>query len=300
MAVTGQVTEQLSEHQMEGFLEAYLLTGRHGIWSSYESFVHVIDSMLNQHAKWLEATVREIPWRKPISSMNLLVSSHVWRQDHNGFSHQDPGVTSVLLNKCFNNDHVIGIYFPVDSNMLLAVAEKCYKSTNKINAIIAGKQPAASWLTLDEARAELEKGAAEWEWASTAKSNDEAQIVLASAGDVPAQEIMAAADKLTRARHQVQGRQRCDLVKLQSTKENDQAISDADFAELFTEDKPVLFAYHSYARDVRGLIYDRPNHDNFNVHGYEEQGSTTTPYDMVRVNNIDRYELVASSAHDRC
>ena len=196
MAVTGQVTEQLSEHQMEGFLEGYLLTGRHGIWSSYESFVHVIDSMLNQHAKWLEATVREIPWRKPISSMNLLVSSHVWRQDHNGFSHQDPGVTSVLLNKCFNNDHVIGIYFPVDSNMLLAVAEKCYKSTNKINAIIAGKQPAATWLTLDEARAELEKGAAEWEWASTAKTNDEAQIVLAATGDVPTQEIMAAADKL--------------------------------------------------------------------------------------------------------
>ena len=190
MAVTGQVTEQLSEHQMEGFLEGYLLTGRHGIWSSYESFVHVIDSMLNQHAKWLEATVREIPWRKPISSMNLLVSSHVWRQDHNGFSHQDPGVTSVLLNKCFNNDHVIGIYFPVDSNMLLAVAEKCYKSTNKINAIIAGKQPAATWLTLDEARAELEKGAAEWKWASNVKSNDEAQIVLAATGDVPTQEII--------------------------------------------------------------------------------------------------------------
>ena len=295
MAVTGQVTEQLSEHQMEGFLEAYLLTGRHGIWSSYESFVHVIDSMLNQHAKWLEATVREIPWRKPISSMNLLVSSHVWRQDHNGFSHQDLGVTSVLLNKCFNNDHVIGIYFPVDSNMLLAVAEKCYKSTNMINAIIAGKQPAATWLTLDEARAELEKGAAEWEWASTAKSNDEAQIVLASAGDVPAQEIMAAADKLNELGIKFKVVNVVDLVKLQSTKENDQAISDADFADLFTEDKPVLFAYHSYARDVRGLIYDRPNHDNFNVHGYEEQGSTTTPYDMVRVNNIDRYELVAEA-----
>ena len=260
-----------------------------------ESFVHVIDSMLNQHAKWLEATVREIPWRKPISSMNLLVSSHVWRQDHNGFSHQDPGVTSVLLNKCFNNDHVIGIYFPVDSNMLLAVAEKCYKSTNMINAIIAGKQPAATWLTLDEARAELEKGAAEWEWASTAKSNDEAQIVLASAGDVPAQEIMAAADKLNELGIKFKVVNVVDLVKLQSTKENDQAISDADFADLFTEDKPVLFAYHSYARDVRGLIYDRPNHDNFNVHGYEEQGSTTTPYDMVRVNNIDRYELVAEA-----
>ena len=265
MAVTGQVTEQLSEHQMEGFIEGYLLTGRHGIWSSYESFVHVIDSMLNQHAKWLEATVREIPWRKPISSMNLLVSSHVWRQDHNGFSHQDPGVTSVLLNKTFNNDHVVNIYFPCDSNMLLAVAEKCYKSTNQINAIIAGKQPAATWLTLDEARAELEKGAAEWKWASTAASNDEAQIVLACAGDVPTQEIMAAAE------------------------------TDEEFAEIFTADKPVLFAYHSYAHDVRGLIFDRPNHDNFNVHGYKEQGSTTTPFDMVRVNDIDRYELVAEA-----
>ncbi|MCH4158535.1 MAG: phosphoketolase [Bifidobacterium minimum] len=295
MAVTGQVTEQLSEHQMEGFLEGYLLTGRHGIWSSYESFVHVIDSMLNQHAKWLEATVREIPWRKPISSMNLLVSSHVWRQDHNGFSHQDPGVTSVLLNKTFNNDHVIGIYFPADSNLLLAVAERCFKSTNMINAIIAGKQPAATWLSLDEARAELEKGAAEWEWASNAKSNDEADIVLAAAGDVPTQEIMAAADKLNKLGVKFKVVNVVDLLKLQSAKENDQALSDDEFADLFTADKPVLFAYHSYAHDVRGLIYDRPNHDNFNVHGYEEQGSTTTPYDMVRVNEIDRYELTAEA-----
>ena len=295
MAVTGQVTEQLSEHQMEGFLEAYLLTGRHGIWSSYESFVHVIDSMLNQHAKWLEATVREIPWRKPIASMNLLVSSHVWRQDHNGFSHQDPGVTSVLLNKCFHNDHVIGIYFATDANMLLAIAEKCYKSTNKINAIIAGKQPAATWLTLDEARAELAKGAAAWDWASTAKNNDEAEVVLAAAGDVPTQEIMAASDKLKELGVKFKVVNVADLLSLQSAKENDEALSDEEFADIFTADKPVLFAYHSYAHDVRGLIYDRPNHDNFNVHGYEEEGSTTTPYDMVRVNRIDRYELTAEA-----
>ncbi len=295
MAVTGQVTEQLSEHQMEGFLEGYLLTGRHGIWSSYESFVHVIDSMLNQHAKWLEATVREIPWRKPIASMNLLVSSHVWRQDHNGFSHQDPGVTSVLLNKTFNNDHVVNIYFPVDSNMLLAVSEKCFKSTNQINAIIAGKQPAATWLTLDEARAELEKGAAEWTWASNVDNNNDVQIVLAAAGDVPTQEIMAAADKLDAMGIKFKIVNVVDLVKLQSAKENNEALSDDEFVELFTEDKPVLFAYHSYAHDVRGLIYDRPNHDNFNVHGYKEQGSTTTPFDMVRVNDIDRYELVAEA-----
>ena len=295
MAVTGQVTEQLSEHQMEGFLEGYLLTGRHGIWSSYESFVHVIDSMLNQHAKWLEATVREIPWRKPISSMNLLVSSHVWRQDHNGFSHQDPGVTSVLLNKCFHNDHVIGIYFATDANMLLAIAEKCYKSTNKINAIIAGKQPAATWLTLDEARAELEKGAAAWDWASTAKNNDEAEVVLAAAGDVPTQEIMAASDKLKELGVKFKVVNVADLLSLQSAKENDEALTDEEFADIFTADKPVLFAYHSYAHDVRGLIYDRPNHDNFNVHGYEEEGSTTTPYDMVRVNELDRYELTAEA-----
>ena len=295
MAVTGQVTEQLSEHQMEGFLEAYLLTGRHGIWSSYESFVHVIDSMLNQHAKWLEATVREIPWRQPISSMNLLVSSHVWRQDHNGFSHQDPGVIDILLNKNFNNDHVVGIYFPVDSNMLLAVAEKAFKSTNKINAIVAGKQPAATWLTLDEARAELEKGAAEWKWASNAKDGEDIDIVLAAAGDVPTQELMAAADKLNKFGVKYKVVNVVDLLSIENASDNDEALSDEEFTELFTADKPVLFAYHAYAREVRSLIWNRPNHDNFIVHGYEEQGSTTTPYDMVRVNNIDRYELTAEA-----
>ncbi|WP_022859707.1 phosphoketolase [Bifidobacterium magnum] len=295
MAVTGQVTEQLSEHQCEGFLEAYLLTGRHGIWSSYESFVHVIDSMLNQHAKWLEATVREIPWRKPISSMNLLVSSHMWRQDHNGFSHQDPGVTSVLLNKTFNNDHVVNIYFATDSNVLLAIAEKAYKSTNAINAIIAGKQPAATWTTLDEARELVAKGAGEFKWASNVESNDEADIILAAAGDVPTQELMAAADRLNKLGVKFKVVNVVDLLKLQSAKENDEALSDEEFSELFSEDKPVLFAYHSYAHDVRGLIFDRPNHDNFNVVGYKEQGSTTTPYDMVRVNDIDRYELTATA-----
>ena len=295
MAVTGQVTEQLSEHQMEGFIEGYVLTGRHGIWSSYESFVHVIDSMLNQHAKWLEATVREIPWRKPISSVNLLVSSHVWRQDHNGFSHQDPGVVSVLLNKTFHNDHVIGIYFATDANMLLAIAEKAYKSTNKINAIIAGKQPAATWLSLDEARAELEKGAAAWDWASTAKSNDEVQVVLAAAGDVPTQEIMAASDKLKDLGIKFKVVNVVDLLSLQTPAENNEAMSDEEFTELFTADKPVLFAYHSYPREVKSLLFDRPGHENFNVHGYNEEGSTTTPYDMVRVNDMDRYELTAEA-----
>ncbi len=295
LAVSGQVIEMLSEHQMEGLLEGYLLTGRHGMWSSYESFVHVIDSMLNQHAKWLEATVRHIPWRKPIASMNLVVSSHVWRQDHNGFSHQDPGVTSLLLNKNFHNDHVVEIYFAPDANGLLAIAERCFKSRNKINAIIAGKQPAYTWLSLDEAREELEKGVAEWKWASNAKSNDEVQVVLASAGDVPTQEIMAAADRLNKLGVKFKVVNVMRLLSIQNAKENDEAVSDEEFTDLFTANKPVLFAYHSYAGDIRQLIWDRPNHDNFNVHGYKEEGSTTTPYDMVRVNDMDRYELTAEA-----
>lgn len=295
LAVSGQVIEMLSEHQMEGLLEGYLLTGRHGMWSSYESFVHVIDSMLNQHAKWLEATVRHIPWRKPIASMNLVVSSHVWRQDHNGFSHQDPGVTSLLLNKNFDNDHVVELYFAPDANGLLAIAERCFKSRNKINAIIAGKQPQYTWLSLDEARAELEKGVAEWKWASNAKSNDEVQVVLAAAGDVPTQEIMATADRLNKLGVKFKVVNVMRLLSIQNAKENDEAVSDEEFADLFTTNKPVLFAYHSYAGDIRQLIWDRPNHDNFNVHGYKEQGSTTTPYDMVRVNDMDRYELTAEA-----
>ncbi|MEE1324594.1 MAG: phosphoketolase [Bifidobacteriaceae bacterium] len=295
LAVTGQVTEQLSEHQMEGFLEGYLLTGRHGMWSSYESFVHVVDSMLNQHAKWLEATVRHIPWRKPISSMNLLVSSHVWRQDHNGFSHQDPGVIDILLNKNFHNDHVVGIYFAADANQLLAISEKCLTSTNMINVIVSGKQPAATWQTLDEARKELETGVAEWKWASNAKSNSDAQIVLGCAGDIPTQEIMAAADRLNRMGITFKVVNVMDLLSIQNVSENNQAISDEKFAELFTKDKPVLFAYHSYPREIRSLIWNRPGHDNWTIHGYEEEGSTTTPYDMVRVNDMDRYELTAEA-----
>ena len=293
--VIGQVTEQLSEHQMEGFLEGYLLTGRHGMWSSYESFVHVIDSMLNQHAKWLEATVRHIPWRKPISSMNLLISSHVWRQDHNGFSHQDPGVIDILLNKNFHNDHIVGIYFAADANQLLAISEKCLASTNMINAIVSGKQPAATWQTLDEAREELKTGIAEWRCPSNAKPDGDVQIVLGCAGDIPTQEIMAAADRLDRMGVTFKVVNVMDLLSIQNASENDQAISDEEFAKLFTEDKPVLFAYHSYPREVRSLIWDRPGHDNWTIHGYEEEGSTTTPYDMVRVNDMDRYELTAEA-----
>ena len=295
MAHTGQVIEQLSEHQMEGFLEGYLLTGRHGIWSSYESFVHVIDSMINQHAKWLEATVREIPWRKPIAGLNLLVTSHVWRQDHNGFSHQDPGFVDILLNKNFNNDHVVNIYFPADANMLLNVGERCYKSTNCINAIFAGKQPAATYQSVDEAAAELEKGAARWDWASNAKDAEDADVVIATAGDIPTQEALAADDMLQKLGLKVQFVNVVDLLKIQDTEENDQALSDEEFTELFSKDKPVLFAFHAYPGSIYRLIHGRPNHDNFSVHGYEEQGSTTTPFDMVRVNNMDRWCLAASA-----
>ena len=295
MAVTGQVVEQLSEHQMEGFLEGYLLTGRHGIWSTYESFAHVIDSMINQHAKWLEATVREIPWRKPIAGLNVLISSHVWRQDHNGFSHQDPGFVDILLNKNFNNDHVVNIYFPADANSLLTVGERCYKSKNCINAIFSGKQPAATYQTVDEAAAELEKGAARWDWASNAKDAEDADVVIASCGDVPTMEALAANDKLQKMGLKVQFVNVVDLLKIQTASENDQALTDEEFVELFGKDKPVLFAFHAYAGSIYRLIHGRPNHDNFQVHGYEEQGSTTTPFDMVRVNNMDRYCLTASA-----
>ncbi|RBQ00100.1 phosphoketolase [Bifidobacterium xylocopae] len=295
MAHTGQVTEQLSENQMEGFLEGYLLTGRHGIWSTYESFVHVIDSMVNQHAKWLEATVREIPWRKPIAGLNILVTSHVWRQDHNGFSHQDPGFVDILLNKSFNNDHVTNIYFPADANMLLAVGERAYKSTNCINAIFAGKQPAATYLSVDEAKAELDKGAARWDWASNASDAEDADVIIATAGDIPTQEALAANDMLQQMGVKVQFVNVVDLLKIQDTEENDEAMSDEEFVKLFGKDKPVLFAFHAYPGSIYRLIHGRPNHDNFSVHGYKEQGSTTTPFDMVRVNDMDRWCLAASA-----
>ncbi len=294
MAPVGNIIEQLSEHQCEGLLEGYLLTGRHGLWSSYESFVHIVDSMVNQHAKWLEATVRHIGWRKPISGLNMLLSSHVWRQDHNGFSHQDPGFVDVLLNKNFNNDHVVNIYYPADANLLLAVAERAYESTNCINAVFAGKQPAPTWVTLDEAREELATGAAEWKWASTAKGDD-VDIVLAACGDVPTQETMAAVELLDKLGVRVRVVNVVELLKLQNVSENDQAMSDEQFTQLFGAGKPVLFAFHAYPGTVRRLIWDRPNHDNFHVHGYQEQGSTTTPYDMLRLNNMDRWALAADA-----
>lgn len=293
LAGSGKVVEQLSEHQCEGFLEAYVLTGRSGVWSSYESFVHVVDSMVNQHCKWLEATKREIPWRAPISGLNILLSSHVWRQDHNGFSHQDPGFIDLLLNKA-NDTHVVNAYYPADANMALAVAERVYQSTDCVNAIFCGKQPAPTFQTVDEAKSELAEGVATWEWASTADSLAEADVVVATCGDVPTLEALAATDMLRGLGIKVWFVNVVDLLKIQNVCENDQAISDERWAELFGRgEKPVLFAFHAYAGTIRRLIWNRPGHDAFRVHGYEEKGSTTTPFDMLRLNNMDRWALAA-------
>ena len=295
LARNGKVIEQLSEHQCEGMLEAYVLTGRHGVWSSSESFVHVVDSMVNQHCKWLEATVREIPWRKPIAGLNILLSSHVWRQDHNGFSHQDPGFIDLLLNKA-NDTHIVNAYYPCDANMALAVAERAYTSTNCVNAIFCGKQPAPTFVTVDDAKAELEEGLAVWTWASTADSLADADLVIATCGDVPTLEALAAVDMLKAQGVKVWFVNVVDLLKIQNASENDRAISDERFAEFFgTGEKPVLFAFHAYAGTIRRLVWDRPGHDAWHVHGYEEKGSTTTPFDMLRLNNMDRWALAASA-----
>ena len=295
LASQGKVIEQLSEHQCEGMLEAYVLTGRHGVWSSYESFIHVVDSMVNQHCKWLEATVREIPWRAPIAGLNILLSSHCWRQDHNGFSHQDPGFIDLLLNKA-NDTHVVNAYYPADANMALAVAQRVYQSTNCVNAIFCGKQPAPTFSTVDEAVAELDEGLAVWRWACTADSLADADLVVATCGDVPTLEALAATDMLRELGIKVWFVNVVDLLKIQNACENDRAISDERFAEFFgAGEKPVLFCFHAYAGTIRRLVWDRPGHDAWRVHGYEEKGSTTTPFDMLRLNNMDRWELAADA-----
>ena len=295
LASQGKVIEQLSEHQCEGMLEAYVLTGRHGVWSSYESFIHVVDSMVNQHCKWLEATVREIPWRAPIAGLNILLSSHCWRQDHNGFSHQDPGFIDLLLNKA-NDTHVVNAYYPADANMALAVAQRVYQSTNCVNAIFCGKQPAPTFSTVDEAVAELDEGLAVWRWACTADSLADADLVVATCGDVPTLEALAATDMLRELGVKVWFVNVVDLIKIQNASENDRAISNERFAEFFgAGEKSVLFCFHAYAGTIRRLVWDRPGHDAWRVHGYEEKGSTTTPFDMLRLNNMDRWELAADA-----
>jgi len=285
LSQTGHVMEVLSEHMCQGWLEGYLLTGRHGFFSCYEAFIHIIDSMVNQHAKWLKTT-REIPWRKPIASLNYLLTSLVWRQDHNGFSHQDPGFIDHLLNK---KADVVRIYLPPDANSLLSVADHCLRSRNYINLIVAGKQPAPQWLTMDEAVAHCTTGLGIWPWAS----DNDPEVVMACCGDVPTMEALAAVS-LLRARIpdlRIRVVNVVDLMALQPTSEHPHGLPDEEFDELFPVGIPVIFAFHGYPWVIHRLTYRRHNHDNIHVRGYKEEGTTTTPFDMCVLNNIDRFQL---------
>ena len=285
----GRVMEVLSEHLCEGWLEGYLLTGRHGLFNCYEAFIHIVDSMFNQHAKWLKVT-RNIPWRRPISSLNYLLSSHVWRQDHNGFSHQDPGFIDHVANK---KAEVIRIYLAPDANTLLSVADHCLRSRNYVNVIVAGKQPALNYLSMDEAVAHCSRGIGIWEWASSDAGGDP-DVVMACAGDTPTLETLAATDLL---RHhfptlKVRVVNVVDLMRLQPPSEHPHGLPDREFDELFTTDRPVIFAHHGYPLVIHRLTYRRTNHLNIHVRGYKEEGTTTTPFDMVMLNDLDRFHLV--------
>jgi len=285
----GRVMEILSETTIEGWLEGYLLTGRHGFFSCYEAFIQIVDSMFNQHAKWLEAC-HHIPWRRPIASLNYLLTSHVWRQDHNGFSHQDPGFIDHVLNK---KASIVRVYLPPDANCLLSVADHCLRSRNYINVIVAGKQPELQYLPMADAVRHCTAGLGIWDWAGTDKDG-EPDVVMACAGDVPTLEILAAVDILRKNLPDLKVRviNIVDLMTLQPQSEHPHGISDKDFDTLFTPDKPVLFAYHGYPYLIHRLTYRRTNHDNIHVRGFIEEGTTTTPFDMVVLNHLDRYHLV--------
>jgi xylulose-5-phosphate/fructose-6-phosphate phosphoketolase len=285
----GRVMEMLSEHQCEGWLEGYLLTGRHGFFSCYEAFIHIVDSMFNQHAKWLEVT-RHIPWRRPIASLNYLLSSHVWRQDHNGFSHQDPGFIDHVMNK---KPDIIRVYLPPDANTLLSVTDHCLRSRNYINVIVAGKQPELQWLDMDAAIKHCTAGLGIWEWASNDEGGDP-DVVMACCGDVPTLETLAAVEILRQQFPDLKVRviNVVDLMTLQPQSEHPHGLSDKDFDVLFTRDKPIIFAYHGYPLLIHRLTYRRTNHDNMHVRGFKEEGTTTTPFDMVVLNELDRYHLV--------
>jgi xylulose-5-phosphate/fructose-6-phosphate phosphoketolase len=287
---TGRVTEMLSEHQCQGWLEGYVLTGRHGIFNSYEAFIHIVDAMFNQHAKWLKVT-RQIPWRAPIPSLNYLLSSHVWRQDHNGFTHQDPGFIDHVVNK---KADVIRVYLPPDANTLLATYDHCLRSHDLVNVVVAGKQEQAQWLTIDEAVAHCTRGIGIWEWASTDDGNVDPDVVLACAGDVPTIETLAAADLLRQNFSDLKVRvvNVVDLMRLQDSREHPHGLPDTEFDALFTTDRPIIFAYHGYPWLIHRLTYRRTNHGNLHVRGYKEEGTTTTPFDMVMLNDLDRYHLV--------
>ncbi|MDP1900376.1 MAG: phosphoketolase family protein [Rubrivivax sp.] len=290
LAVDGRVMEILSEHTCQGWLEGYLLTGRHGLFSCYEAFIHIVDSMFNQHAKWLKVC-NEIPWRRPIASLNYLLTSHVWRQDHNGFSHQDPGFIDHVVNK---KADVIRVYLPPDANTLLCVTDRCLRSRNLVNVIVAGKQPAPQWLDMDAAIKHCAAGIGIFEWASN-DHGGEPDVVMACAGDVPTLETLAAVEllRLHLPALKVRVINVVDLMTLQQKEEHPHGLSDRDFDTLFTTDKPVIFAYHGYPWLIHRLTYRRRNHDNLHVRGYKEEGTTTTPFDMAVLNDLDRFHLVA-------
>jgi len=289
LAPSGRVMEMLSEHQCEGWLEGYLLTGRHGLFNCYEAFVHIVDSMFNQHAKWLTVT-SHLPWRRPVASLNYLLASHVWRQDHNGFTHQDPGFIDHVVNK---KAEVVRVYLPPDANCLLSVMDHCLKSRHCVNVVIAGKHPAPQWLTMDAAVKHCNNGIGIWQWAS----NDQGvapDVVMACCGDVPTLETLAAVSILREHLPELKIRvvNVVDLMKLQPPSEHPHGLSDTDFDELFTKNKPVIFAYHAYPWLIHRLTYRRTNHDNIHVRGYKEEGTITTPFDMTVLNDLDRFHLV--------
>jgi xylulose-5-phosphate/fructose-6-phosphate phosphoketolase len=289
LAMDGRVMEVLSEHQCQGWLEGYLLSGRHGLFSCYEAFIHIVDSMFNQHAKWLEAC-RHIPWRRSVASLNILLTSHVWRQDHNGFSHQDPGFIDVVCNK---KADVVRVYLPPDGNTLLCVADQCLRSRDLVNVIIAGKQPEAQWLDLDSAYRHCAVGIGMFDWASSDADGDP-DVVMACAGDVPTMETLAAVSLLRQHAPDLKVRvvNVVDLMTLQPREEHPHGLTNGEFNALFTTDKPVIFAFHGYPWLIHRLTYRRKNHDNLHVRGYKEEGTTTTPFDMVVRNDLDRFHLV--------
>jgi xylulose-5-phosphate/fructose-6-phosphate phosphoketolase len=290
MAPEGRVIEVLSEHQCQGWLEGYLLTGRHGLFTSYEAFIHIIDSMFNQHAKWLKVA-NELPWRRPVASLNYLLSSHVWRQDHNGFSHQDPGFIDHVVNK---KAEVVRVYLPPDANTLLSTYDHCLRSRNYVNVVVAGKQPQASWLTIDQAIDHCTRGLGIWDFASNVPLGEEPDVVMAAAGDVPTLEILAAIDIIRTRLPELKVRMVnvVDLMKLQPEKEHPHGMSDRDFDQVFTTDKPIIFNYHGYPWLIHRLTYRRTGHANLHVRGFKEEGTTTTPFDMAMLNDIDRFHLV--------
>ncbi len=290
LAPEGRVMEILSEHTCQGWLEGYLLTGRHGLFSCYEAFIHIVDSMFNQFAKWLKVS-KEVPWRRPIASLNILLTSHVWRQDHNGFSHQDPGFIDVVVNK---KADIVRVYFPPDANTLLSVADHCLRSRDFVNVIVAGKQPQPQWLSMEDAIKHCSSGIGIWEWASNDRGS-EPDVVMACAGDVPTIETLAAVEILRREIPELKVRviNVVDLMTLQPKEEHPHGLPDREFDTLFTTDKPIIFAYHGYPWLIHRLTYRRTNHKNLHVRGYKEEGTTTTPFDMAVRNEIDRFHLVA-------